>query len=158
MKRQKERRKKSVFGQKDQRDLISRNEHEEFMALASSVDKLATNMENMLKEQERQGKRLETLEGCDGEMWRKVTEYIATAISDEQLDILIEAASNDLIGYDQDQRYVFWERLKVSGYLPPKITVACEADCSSGVAAIASGRRRTGTSTFQDKGGCRAEL
>lgn len=128
------------------------------MALASSVDKLATNMENMLKEQERQGKRLETLEGCDGEMWRKVTEYIATAISDEQLDILIEAASNDLIGYDQDQRYAFWERLKVSGYLPPKITVACEADCSSGVAAIASGRRRTGTSIFQDKGGCRAEL
>lgn len=49
-------------------------------ALTSSVEKLATNMENMVKEQEKQGKRLETLEARDGEMWRKVIGYIATAI------------------------------------------------------------------------------
>ena len=48
--------------------------------LAASTEKLATNMENMLKVQEQQGKRLETLEGRDGEMWRKVTGYIVTAI------------------------------------------------------------------------------
>ncbi len=41
--------------------------------LTASVERLATSMESMLKEQERQGKRLETLESRDGEMWRKVS-------------------------------------------------------------------------------------
>lgn len=84
---------------------ISRREHEEFArrqdeenkrqnrridalevtvreigTLTTSVAKLAASMESMLKEQERQGERLETLEGRDGEMWRKVTGYIITAV------------------------------------------------------------------------------
>lgn len=37
-------------------------------------------MEAMLKEQVKQGKRLETLENRDGEMWRKVVGYIVTAV------------------------------------------------------------------------------
>lgn len=41
-------------------------------ALATSVEKLAVSMQSMLKEQEKQGKRLEALEGRDGEKWRKV--------------------------------------------------------------------------------------
>ena len=49
-------------------------------ALAVSVERLATNMENMLKEQKEQGKRLETLESRDGEMWRKVVGYAVTAV------------------------------------------------------------------------------
>lgn len=49
-------------------------------ALTASVEKLATNMEGMVKEQEKQGKRLEALEGRDGEMWRKVVGYIVTAV------------------------------------------------------------------------------
>lgn len=53
---------------------------QEFSSIATSVEKLAVNMQGMLKEQEKQGKRLEALEGRDGEMWRKVTGYIATAI------------------------------------------------------------------------------
>lgn len=86
-------------------DAITRKEHEEFArridaenerqnkrlqlleenvrqigSLTASVEKLAVSMENMAKEQEKQGKRLETLEGRDGEMWRKVVGYIATAI------------------------------------------------------------------------------
>lgn len=48
--------------------------------LNSSIEKLALNMENMLKEQLKQGKRLEVLEGRDGEMWRKVVSYAITAI------------------------------------------------------------------------------
>lgn len=84
-------------------DWISRNEHEEFCrrideenkrqnrriellekneqrisSIATSVERLATSMESMLKEQERQGKRLETLENRDGEMWRKVVGYAVT--------------------------------------------------------------------------------
>ena len=49
-------------------------------ALTTSVERLAVSMESMVKEQEKQGKRLEVLEGRDGEMWRKIVGYIATAI------------------------------------------------------------------------------
>ena len=49
-------------------------------ALTASVEKLAVNMENMMKIQEKQGKRLETLENRDGEMWRKVVGYVLTAV------------------------------------------------------------------------------
>ncbi len=48
--------------------------------LTTSVEKLALSIESMVKEQEEQGKRLVTLENRDGEMWRKVVGYIATAI------------------------------------------------------------------------------
>ena len=88
----------------DENNFISRKEHEEFakrqdeenhrqnrrigeleetvrqIGLTSSVEKLASSMESMLKEQEKQGKRLEVLEGRDGEMWRKVTGYIITTV------------------------------------------------------------------------------
>lgn len=46
------------------------------------------------------------------------------------------AAQNNLVGYDQGQRYTFWEHLAASNYDPAQITIKCEADCSSGVAAI----------------------
>lgn len=86
-------------------DPISRAEHEEFVkrmedenkrqnkrieslelivkeigALTASVQKLAVNMENMLKVQGQQGERLEVLESRDGEMWRKVTGHIVTTV------------------------------------------------------------------------------
>lgn len=49
-------------------------------ALASSVERLAMSVEQMCREQEKQGKRLETLEGRDGEMWRTVVRYAVTAV------------------------------------------------------------------------------
>lgn len=49
------------------------------------------------------------------------------------------AANNDNVGYDQSQRETFWQQLKAAGYDPAKIRVRCEADCSSGVAAIVKG-------------------
>lgn len=49
-------------------------------ALVANVERLAVNMENMLKVQETQGMRLETLENRDGEMWRKVVAYAVTAV------------------------------------------------------------------------------
>lgn len=60
-------------------DLLEKNE-QQIQSLVTSVEKLALNMENMLKEQERQGERLEALESRDGEMWRKVTGYVITAV------------------------------------------------------------------------------
>lgn len=66
-------------------------------------------------------------------------------------DMAIKAAQNDLIGYDQSQRLTFWNHLKASGYDPAKITVACEADCSSGVAAIVKGAGyRLGNTAMQN--------
>lgn len=47
--------------------------------LTTSVEKLAVSMEGMLREQEKQGTRLETLEDRDSEMWRKIIGYAATA-------------------------------------------------------------------------------
>ena len=37
-------------------------------------------MENMLKEQIRQGDRLDELESRDGQMWRKVVSYAVTVM------------------------------------------------------------------------------
>lgn len=48
--------------------------------LNTSIEKLALNMENMLKEQLQQGERLEVLEGRDGDMWRSVVGYAITTI------------------------------------------------------------------------------
>lgn len=49
-------------------------------ALTTSVEKLATNMSSMVKEQEKQGEKLEKLEGRDGEKWRKTVGYVVCAI------------------------------------------------------------------------------
>ena len=49
-------------------------------ALTLAVEKLANNMKNMANEQMRQGKRLEALEGRDGDMWRTVVKYVLTTI------------------------------------------------------------------------------
>lgn len=49
-------------------------------SLNVSIEKLAMNMESMLKEQVQQGKRLEILESRDGERWRTVVSYAITAV------------------------------------------------------------------------------
>lgn len=49
-------------------------------SLTISVEKLAQSIELMVKEQEKQGKRLEVLESRDGEQWRKAVGYAVTAI------------------------------------------------------------------------------
>ena len=53
---------------------------EQISAITSSVERLATNMEHMVKEQQAQGERLKALESKDGEMWRKLVSYSLTAI------------------------------------------------------------------------------
>lgn len=52
----------------------------EISNLAASTEKLAANMENMLKVQEEQSRRLAQIESRDGEKWRKAMAYIGTAI------------------------------------------------------------------------------
>lgn len=60
-------------------DLLEENVRQ-IGALTTSVEKLATSMSNMVKEQERQGERLQELEDRDGEMWRKVVGYVITSV------------------------------------------------------------------------------
>ena len=48
--------------------------------LLVSVERLASSMENMQKELNEQGNRLEILESRDGESWRKVKWHVLTAI------------------------------------------------------------------------------
>lgn len=71
--------------------------------------------------------------------WKCVLRHPDVKVRKMIADMARAAAKNDLVGYDQSQRYTFWEHLKASGYNPAKITIACEADCSSGVAAIVKG-------------------
>lgn len=66
-------------------------------------------------------------------------------------DMAIKAAQNNLVGYDQNERLTFWNHLKASNYDPAQITVKCEADCSSGVAAIVKGAGyRLGNTAMQN--------
>lgn len=93
---------------------ISRGEHEEFAKridaqerrqdkrlemlentvreigdLTLSVQRLAQSLESMVKEQEQQGRRLQALESRDGEKWRKLMGYIATAVTSGAVTLLL---------------------------------------------------------------------
>lgn len=68
--------------------------------------------------------------------WSHVLRHPDAAVRDLIATLAEEAAVNDRIGYDQNQRTTFWGQLKVSEYRPKNITQPCEADCSAGVAAI----------------------
>ena len=65
---------------------------EQFTNLTTAVQKLADNMESMLKEQEQQGERLEKLEGRDGEKWRNVTGYIIPFVLGLAISYLFKTA------------------------------------------------------------------
>lgn len=48
--------------------------------IMQSVERLATNMEHMAKEQQEQGQRLQVLESRDGEKWRNVASHVGLCI------------------------------------------------------------------------------
>ncbi|MCX4268530.1 MAG: hypothetical protein OSJ62_07670 [Lachnospiraceae bacterium] len=85
--------------------MISREEHKEFVRrmdeanerqskrisvleeevrqisdLTISINRMSISIENMTVQLVEQGKRLQALESRDGEMWRKVTGYLVTAV------------------------------------------------------------------------------
>lgn len=55
---------------------VLENSIQKMTDLAASTEKLAVNMQNMLKVQEQQSKRLEQIENRDGNKWRKTMEDI----------------------------------------------------------------------------------
>ncbi len=64
----------------NQRIAVLEDKVNQISELTISVNKLATNMNNMYEEQKQQGERLKTLENRDGEKWRKAVGYAVTAI------------------------------------------------------------------------------
>ena len=65
--------------------------------------------------------------------WDCVLRYPDRSVANLIAQLAIEAADNNLIGYDQGQRNTYWQHLKASNFRPSQITIACEADCSKGV-------------------------
>lgn len=64
----------------DKRIELLEESTKQIFALTTSVEKLATSIEGMVKEQEAQGTRLEALESRDGKMWRAAVSYTITAV------------------------------------------------------------------------------
>lgn len=71
--------------------------------------------------------------------WSCVLRYPDAKVGMKIAELGCEAALNDKIGYDQNERYTYWDLLQKAGYHPSKITQACEADCSAGVIANVRG-------------------
>ena len=71
---------KRIEAEDNRRIEILENSVQQLQELVTSVQTLANNMENMVKEQGQQSARLEALESRDGEKWRTVTSYLLTAI------------------------------------------------------------------------------
>lgn len=64
----------------DKRIALLEENTKQIGSLTVSVEKLAQSIELMVKEQEKQGRRLEVLENRDGEQWRKAVGYAVTAV------------------------------------------------------------------------------
>lgn len=68
--------------------------------------------------------------------WNYIIRWKDRTLGNLFANLSVEAANNNLIGYDQYQRDTFWAHLKASNYRPSKITIACETDCSAGTIAL----------------------
>ncbi len=68
--------------------------------------------------------------------WTHCIVFEDVKIREAICQLAIEAANNNNIGYDQDQRWTFWDEVKKVGYRPKNIKNKCESDCSCGVATI----------------------
>lgn len=67
--------------------------------------------------------------------WECVLRPETKEIGETLAKIARQAANNDCIGYDQGQRYTYYDELKKAGWHPELIKTKCEADCSSSTAA-----------------------
>ena len=67
--------------------------------------------------------------------WNVMLRYPDRNVAQEMANLAVKAANNNKIGYNQDDRYSYWQQLSASNYDPAQIKVACNADCSAGVAA-----------------------
>ena len=68
--------------------------------------------------------------------WNCVLRHPDHKVRDLIATLAEQGANNNLIGYDQYERWTFWDQLKKVGYYPVNINTKCEADCSAGVISI----------------------
>lgn len=68
--------------------------------------------------------------------WNCVLRHPDPNVRDLIATLAEQGANNNLIGYDQNERWTFWDQLKKVGYYPVNINTKCEADCSAGVISI----------------------
>ena len=68
--------------------------------------------------------------------WNCVLRHPNASVRNLIAQLAEQGANNDLIGYDQNERWTFWNQLKKVGYYPVNINTKCEADCSAGVISI----------------------
>lgn len=68
-----------------------------FGRIASSVERLALSMENMVKEQERQGKRLDKLESRPSDNWNTIVRSILTGLGSAIAGAIITAITMGLV-------------------------------------------------------------
>ena len=68
--------------------------------------------------------------------WNYVLRHPDPTVRHYISEFAIQAAHNNMIGYDQSERYTFWQQLTQCGFFPMYIDTPCEADCSSGVLSI----------------------
>jgi len=68
--------------------------------------------------------------------WNCVLRHPDAKVRDLIATLAEQGANNNLIGYDQNERWTFWNQLKKVGYYPINIKTKCEADCSAGVISI----------------------
>lgn len=68
--------------------------------------------------------------------WNCVLRHPDEKVRMKIAELACAAALNNNIGYDQNERYTFWNQLVKVNYDPSKIAVKCESDCSAGVIAI----------------------
>lgn len=67
--------------------------------------------------------------------WNHILRYPDIKVGILIAQLSIQAALNQNIGYDQNQRTTYWTQLKKVGYIPSKIKTPCEQDCSAGVSS-----------------------
>ena len=65
--------------------------------------------------------------------WNCVLRHPRQDVRNMLSDMSVEAANNNMIGYDQWQRKTYYQELEKANYIPSNIKTACEADCSAGV-------------------------
>ena len=97
--------------------------------------------------------------------WNVVLRFNDATVRETIAQMAEAAANNNNIGYDQKERYGFWQQLSKVGYHPEKINTPCEVDCSAGVAAIVKGAgyrlnndKLRGVSIYSWTGDLRAQL
>ncbi|MBE5807167.1 MAG: peptidoglycan-binding protein [Clostridiales bacterium] len=69
--------------------------------------------------------------------WTCVLRHPDARVQAALAKLAVDAAQNDMVGYDQYRRETYWKQLERAGFDASKIDAKCSADCTAGIAANA---------------------